>query len=65
MNKRQQERQQWIEDTQMFQRVAKVPETSAEALGADWDSWNKPRKVREAESAATHRGIIEMCQKKV
>lgn len=31
-------RERWIEDTQMFQRVAGVAETPADVLGADWDA---------------------------
>lgn len=41
MSKKDDDRKRWIEDTQMYQRIAGTPETSAEELSAEWASMNK------------------------
>ena len=56
-------RSDWIADTQMFQRVAGVPVTSDEELGAEFDSFDGKRAVREAEGARTNRIIQDAARK--
>lgn len=47
----------WIEDTQMFQRIAGVAVTSREDLEADWNSMRKDWRGRAAQSTREHRII--------
>lgn len=51
-------KERWIADTQMFQRIAKVQESTTEELSEAWDSM-KTNKVREfnANNIATNRII--------
>lgn len=53
-------RELWIEDTRMFQRIAKVSVTSAEELGEEWDKMKVSQKVFNSEHARTHRVIQDM-----
>jgi hypothetical protein len=34
----------WIEGTQMFERIAGVPESSSEDLSSEFDEMNKPKR---------------------
>lgn len=39
--KREIARNKWVEETQMFQRIAKQPETPREDLEKEWDDFQK------------------------
>lgn len=43
---RKEDKERWIADTQMFQRIAGVRETSKEALAAEWEKMVSSRRVR-------------------
>lgn len=57
------DKERWINETQMFQRVAKVPQSSAEELGAEWDTFNNPRKKHELRSIGTLRVVQDQASK--
>lgn len=63
MSRKDELRKLFIEDTQMFQRIAGTPESSAEELGVEFDKWNRPRREREVESARTHVVIAQEARK--
>jgi hypothetical protein len=42
------EREDFIRETQMYQRVAKLPETPANELGREFDEMRKSRKKKES-----------------
>jgi hypothetical protein len=42
----QRDRDRWIEDTQMFQRIARVAESSYEELAEEWKKMNT-KKVKQ------------------
>ncbi|AIK68355.1 hypothetical protein P10VF_142 [Rhizobium phage vB_RleM_P10VF] len=44
MSKRKEEMERWISETQMFQRIAKVPETPREELEKEWKEMKEKRK---------------------
>ncbi len=50
-------KQKWINDTQMFQRIAGVNQSTTEELSKDWDTFNPKRKKFFSENIATHRII--------
>ncbi len=47
----------WIEDTQMFQRIAGTPESSVEDLTADWVKMTPRAKRFNMENIQTHLAI--------
>lgn len=57
-SKKEIQKSKWIEDTQMFQRVAGVEESTTDELSSVWDSM-KTNKVKDfnAENMTTHRII--------
>lgn len=48
---------EWIKETQMFQRIAKVNESTYEELALDWDSWNNKQRISNLDHIKTHRTI--------
>jgi hypothetical protein len=57
------DKQRWISETQLFQRIAGVPVTSTEDLSAQWDVFARPRKQRELDRITTHRIIQDIARK--
>ena len=55
--------QNWIKDTQMFQRIAGIKEASTEELERDWLTFNKKVKKFESDHAETYRIIVEKASK--
>lgn len=53
----------WIQDTQMFQRIAKVPESTYQELEIEWLKFNPARKKREIEHTKTHLAILKQASK--
>ena len=51
---------QWIEETQMFQRIAGIKESSFEDLEADWKSFNKKQREFNSRHTSTHLTILKM-----
>lgn len=48
---------EWIEETQMFQEHVGTPVSSYEELSKEWNSWNKKRQKIELEHIKIHRAI--------
>ncbi len=55
--KKQIRKDQWIADTQMFQRIAKVNVSSYAELEKDWDEMNEKSKKFNVKNIETHRII--------
>lgn len=49
---------QWTADIQAFQRNAGTELSTNEELAVEWSTFNRQRKARELESAATHLTIL-------
>jgi hypothetical protein len=60
MAKNDDKKNQWIADTQMFQRIAQIEESTVEELEADWAEFNAPRKLREALNIETNLIILKV-----
>jgi hypothetical protein len=48
------QRDKWIAETQMFQRIARTPESTYADLAAEWATFGTKRKRAESDSAETH-----------
>lgn len=56
-SEREAQKVKWIEDTQMFQRIAGVTETTTEELASVWESMHNKARDFNAENMTTHRII--------
>lgn len=54
------ERASFIEETQLFQRIAGVTVTDAEILGKEWDEMRPKARKFALENNKTHRAIQDM-----
>jgi hypothetical protein len=63
MKKADERRQLWIDETQMFQRIAKVAVTPADELGAEWDKFNKRQRDFNVQHIQTHQIIQDAAVK--
>lgn len=56
-------RAQWIAETQMFQRVARITVATDAELGPYWDAMKAPQKKRALVNIRTHRTIQDVANR--